>query len=164
MGFRATNLRVEVGPVPKKKEKGVIYFPDFNAMSKVLNDRRVKLLNIIKAHKPESIYHLAELAGMDQANVTRDIKVLEEHGFITVHKTTEGRIKSEPVMDSEGIDVLIKIGAGTIGIAQEALESLSAEFKGKQLEENKKYVKQKYASIVKPVTAAVRKLAKIDLE
>ena len=161
MAIKAKNIRVEVGPIPKNKKPNVIYFSNYEDMNKVLNSGRIELLNIIKKEKPESIYQLATLANRDQGNVTKDINLLKKHGFIDIIKTKEGeRVKSEPVIDSEGIEMVIKLGAGVFGLAKETFEQVSDEFKDKKLKENKEYVKGKYKGIAKPFKSAVKRVAK----
>ena len=161
MAIKAKNIRVEVGAIPKKKKPGVIYFSNFDEMNKVLNSRRIELLEMIKREKPDSIYQLAILADRDQGNVTKDVNILDKYGFIEVIKTKEGnRTKSEPIIDSEGIEMIIKLGAGAFGLAKETFEQISNEFKDDKLKENKEHVKKKYKNIIKPLKNTVKKVAK----
>ena len=161
MGVRARNIRVEVGPIPAQKQAGVIYFSTFEEMNGVLNSNRIALLTIIKESQPESIYQLAQLSGRDQGNVTKDINLLHQYGFVEIVKSKEGnRVKSEPKLESEGIEMVIKLGAGMFGIAKEGFEQLSEEFKGKKLEQNTAEMKKQYASVLKPLKNTVKSVAK----
>jgi predicted transcriptional regulator len=161
VSIKAKNLRVEVGEIPKEKNKGIIYFSNFEEMNKVLNNNRIELLEIIKKEKPDSIYQLAIILNRDQGNVTKDVNILEKNGFIDVIKTKEGkRVKSEPVIDSEGIEMIIKLGAGAFGLAKETFEQVSKEFKNKNLEKNTEEFKKTYKKAVKPLKQTVKKIAK----
>ncbi|MBR9691898.1 hypothetical protein GOV06_03865 [Candidatus Woesearchaeota archaeon] len=161
MAIKAKTIRVEVGEIPKKKKEGVIYFSNFEEMNKVLNSRRIELLEIIKREKPDSIYHLASLVNRDQGNVTKDVNLLNKHGFIEIIKVKEGnRTKSEPTLDSEGIEMIIKLGAGAFGLAKETFEQVSKEFKDDNLKQNTEQVKKKYKNLIKPLKKTVKKVAK----
>lgn len=164
MALRASTLRVEVGPIPAKKKKDTIYFATYEDMAKVLTPNRVELLETIKKKNPESIYELAKLVGRDQGNVTKDVNLLQKEGFIKIEKTKEGREKAEPKVEEEGIEMLIKFGAGVFGIAKDAFEEVSQEFSDKNLEKNKKYIKENfketYEGAMKPIKGAVKKVAK----
>ncbi len=164
MKIQTKNVRVEIGPIPKKKRGGIIYFSDFEEMNKVLNSRRIELLNVIKEKQPESIYELAQILKMDQGNVTKDINLLEEYGFINIQRTKHGeRSKSQPIFDNNNIEMVIKIGAGMFGVAKEVLEDISKEFKDDNLTKNKEYVKKTFQKVLSPVTKTAKKIVdKLD--
>lgn len=160
MVIHAKNVRVEVGNIPKKRKEGVIYFSDFEEMNKVLNPRRMELLNIIKQRKPESIYELANMAERDQGNVTKDINILSKYGFVHIQKKKEGnRFKSEPIFESEGIEMIIKIGAGAFGFAKEAIEKVSDEFRDENLNKNKEFTKNTIRKGMRPMKNIAKKIA-----
>ncbi len=161
MALNANNIKVEIGKIPKKKSKNIIYFATFKDMQKVLNPNRMQLLEVIKQHHPESIYELASITKRDQGNVTKDINILKKHGFVNIKQTKQGkRTKSEPKIESEAIEMVIKLGAGLYGLAKDTIEEVSGEFKGKNLSNNKKYIRNKYKDIIKPVKKTVKKIVK----
>ncbi|MGV8162402.1 MAG: hypothetical protein ACP5N2_03680 [Candidatus Nanoarchaeia archaeon] len=146
----ANKIRVEVGAKPSVKEEGVIYFSSFDEMQKVLNNKRIELLEAIKKHAPESIYELARIVKRDQGNVTKDVNILRKYGFIQIDKHKEGkRMKSSPRVEPDSIEMVIKLGAGMYGVAKESLELLSDEFKGEKLKANTKDLKTKINKTVK---------------
>ncbi len=160
MTLQAKQIRVEVGEIPKEKRDGVIYFKDFEEMNKILNAQRVKILETIKKEKPESIYQLAQMLSRDQGNVTKDVNLLHEYGFIEITKTSEGkRTKSVPEFEEEGIEMIIKFGAGMFGIAKDAFAEASEEFKDENLKKNQQYTKEKIAKTLKPLKNTVKKFA-----
>ena len=166
MGINAKNVRVEINTNPKKREKDVIYFENFEEMIKVLTPSRVELIEAIKKHHPKSIYQLAIILKRDQGNVTKDVNILKKYRFIEVNESKEGdRKKFEPKVESEAIEMIVKLGAGTFGIAKDIVEDISGEFKDQKLEENKKYAKQEYKKMVKPIKETVKKVAReFDIE
>jgi len=112
-------------------------------MQKVLNNNRIELLEAIKKYNPQSIYELASIVDRDQGNVTKDINILEKYGFVEVKKSKEGkRMKSAPSVDSDAIEMIIKLGAGFYGVAKDSIEQISDEFKGENLKKNKNVLKK----------------------
>lgn len=169
MVLRTANIRVEVGVIPKKRSPGVVYFSSFEEMNVVLNTQRIALLEAIRKHNPESIYALAKILERDQGNVTKDVNILEEYGFVQITRTRDGgRMKSEPRTDVEAIEMIIKLGAGAYGIAKDSIDELSSEFKGEKLKDNADFAKKELKRIVKPIKKtlknAVKRIRDIDEE
>ena len=77
--IKAKQVKVEVGTNPKKKKDDVIYFSSFDDMNKVLTSGRLSIIEAIKEYSPESVYELAKVLGKDQANLNKDIKILEKY-------------------------------------------------------------------------------------
>jgi predicted transcriptional regulator len=160
MRIQLKKVRVEIGSKPVIKEKDNIYFSSFEEMNKVLTPGRINILNKIREKSPESIYELAQLLGKDQANLTKDVYLLEENGFLEIEKNKKGnRVSSKPNCEIDKIEMIIKIGAGAFGVAAEAFGSISEEFKGGRLDENKKYAKEKTKKVLSPVRKVAEKIA-----
>jgi predicted transcriptional regulator len=69
--------------------------PSFNsveAVVRLLTPENRRLLAIIRDRKPQSIAHLAEMAGRSQPNLTRTLAKLEAAGLITIQ--AHGRRKA----------------------------------------------------------------------
>src|SRR5947209_153921 len=60
----------------------VLSFPDLSWLAKVLSPERIRIIQAVKEHKPESIYQLAKLLGRAPANVQNDIHDLHDLGII----------------------------------------------------------------------------------
>lgn len=154
----ANTIRVEIGEIPKKREQDVIYFKSFEEMQKVLNQNRVRLLKVIREKRPDSIYQLAALVKRDQGNVTKDINVLKKYGFIKIEKKKEGkRTKSSPTVESEAIEMIIKLGAGLYGVAKDSLVGVADEFSGEKLADNTAAFQKQVKSSLKPVKKELKK-------
>jgi predicted transcriptional regulator len=83
---------------------------DVSILRQILSNEKAKILHIIKAKQPESIYQLAKLLGRDFKAVRHDVKLLEQFGFIeliTSHKN--GRDRLMPIVDVHRIVINIEI-------------------------------------------------------
>ena len=71
------------------RNKGV-YFTSLKAIRNVLTEKRMELLETIKAKKPKNINYLAKLVGRDFKSVYRDLQFLVGLDLISFEKG-EGR-------------------------------------------------------------------------
>ena len=88
-----------------KAHKG-IYFTNLDAFRKILTQKRLELLHIIKIEHPESITHLARLANRDVTNVADDVKYLSEIGLVEMKKIKRAHI---PTVDYDAINLKIAV-------------------------------------------------------
>lgn len=70
----------EQGQSPAAKE--ALYFPDMHTLLTVLTPARWKLLEVLKASGPLSVYALAKQSGRHYSNVHADVARLLELGLI----------------------------------------------------------------------------------
>ena len=170
--IKAKQVKVEVGTNPKEKKSDVIYFKSFDEMNKVLSPSRILIIEAIREHDPESVYELAKILKKDQANLSKDIKVLEKWGFIDIVKNKDGeRIRTKPETDYDLIEMTIKLGAGMLVAAKEVLDDVGDELRGEKGTENREYVKKKFKEvqnkgkvsgkkIVNPARKNIRKISR----
>jgi|SRR3989344_2080751 len=93
-----------------KGEKESFDFSGIAALRKLLSNERARILYVIKANKPDSIYGLAKILGRDFKSVREDVKLLEKFGFLDLIAEKKGnreRLKPEIVVDT--INIIIKI-------------------------------------------------------
>ena len=77
---------------PSKPQPTSTHFISLNAVLKVLTQRRLELMRLIRERRPSSLYELAHLAGRDIKNVHEDISLLERLGFVQLtHQRTHRR-------------------------------------------------------------------------
>ena len=69
-------------------------------MRKILTEKRLELLKMIKDKKPASVYELAKMVGRDIKNVLEDLAYLQEIGLVEI---TETRNKKIPHVDYDKI-------------------------------------------------------------
>ena len=108
-GFRDTWKAVEEGR--KVRPQAGTYFTSLEAARRVLTAKRLELLRIIRQNSPESVYRLARIAGRDLKNVREDVRILAEHGLISLKATrgTAGRRVTVPRVRFKEIEVRIAV-------------------------------------------------------
>ncbi|HBA88690.1 MAG TPA: hypothetical protein DCZ75_12135 [Geobacter sp.] len=79
--FIQTGEAIERGETVEKQASGV-YFTDLDAFRKVLTQKRLELLHVIRKDKPSSIHQLARLVRRDIKNVSTDVKYLSQVGLV----------------------------------------------------------------------------------
>ena len=90
------------------RDKSEYDFSGINELRQLLTNEKAKLLNVIKAKSPESIYHLAKIVGRDFKAVREDIKLLEKMGMIELKAEAKGkRKKLKPVVIVDNLQVNI---------------------------------------------------------
>lgn len=87
--------RLETGAEVERKKPGV-YFENLETMRKAITEERLRILKVIKARQPSSIYELAKLVNRDHKNVSDDVHYLAELGLIDLKKTKEARERTIP--------------------------------------------------------------------
>lgn len=113
----ATTLRIGIASVEKQRQWAleiasgkrqrhendpVMWFPSMSALSRVLSDENMALINAIRELHPESVDALAEAVGKQQSNVSRSLHVLEPYGLVKLLKN--GR-KTTPEVPFERLAV-----------------------------------------------------------
>jgi len=103
----------------KKAEKGqklkpgydlVLGFPDLSSISKVLSPERIRMIQMIRDKKPESIRQLAKLLNRAQPNVQKDVQELTELGILELKKTRKKGQKRESLQPQyrwDGFDIAV---------------------------------------------------------
>ena len=94
-----------------RKHTPTLGFASYKIYKKMLTEKRLKLLGIIKAKKPKSIKGLSAISNRDFKNVYDDVKMLESLGLVRLKKAHNGLT---PIVLYDEIDIDIKIPLGTI--------------------------------------------------
>jgi len=84
--------------------------PDVLMLRSMLSPEKARLLHIIKAKQPNSLYELAKILGRDFKAVRHDVSVLEHFGMIEmipVHKGKRKKLKPILVIDELKINLQI---------------------------------------------------------
>lgn len=90
------------------KDTGV-YFEDLATMRKVLTEKRLELVRVIKRKKPLSVYALAKLLGRELKNVMKDLEYLEAVGLVDLRKSKSGRGETVPSVKYDKIELEIAV-------------------------------------------------------
>lgn len=93
-----------------KSSEGKYDFENLSALRKVLSNEKAKILHIIKAQEPYSIYDLAKKLGRGFKSVRDDLKILEKFGFIEyVREKTKNRVRYRPTVAVDIITVNFRV-------------------------------------------------------
>lgn len=91
-----------------KKERGV-YFENLETIRKILTDRRLEILKVIKEKKPSSVYQLAQILKRDLKNVSEDLRLLEQCGLVSLKKSKTDRERITPTVNYDAIQLNITV-------------------------------------------------------
>ncbi|MBI5375895.1 MAG: MarR family transcriptional regulator [Candidatus Schekmanbacteria bacterium] len=91
-----------------KNERGV-YFENLATMRKILTDRRIEVLKLIKDKKPSSVYELAKALHRDLKNVNEDLRLLEQSGLVSLKKSKTDRQRITPTVNYDTIQLEISV-------------------------------------------------------
>lgn len=77
----------------------------------LLSPEKARLMAVIKAKKPVSLYALAKLLARDFKAVRQDVKLLERFGFVRLlhEKSESGKKRLRPMMAVDKLQVTIEI-------------------------------------------------------
>ncbi len=94
----------------KKVEKSQgIYFTSLEAMRKVLTEKRLELLHVIKDQQPDSVYELSKIVKRDLKNINDDLELLKNIGLVSMSKTRKGRRRITPRVNYDKIQLEIGV-------------------------------------------------------
>ncbi|HEY3247379.1 MAG TPA: hypothetical protein VGK88_03670 [bacterium] len=133
--FKRAYRAAEEGRTAPKREG--TFFASVEAARTLLTPERVRLLALIRKHRPASIYELAKLAGRDLKNVHDDVALLERHGIIATDLEESDKNRRVPSVPYDEIRVSIPLDVVSENAAN-YLPSISA-----REEARRKYVPAK---------------------
>lgn len=84
-------------------------FQNIDTLRKVLTEKRIELLHVIRKYSPDSIYELAKIVNRDLKSVNVDIDVLVSLGLVSIKKIKEERMKTRPRVEFDKLNVEIAI-------------------------------------------------------
>ncbi|MBO8182598.1 MAG: HTH domain-containing protein [Archaeoglobus sp.] len=91
-----------------KDEKIVV--DNLDDLRKILTPERIRILQVIKNRKPNSIYELSKLLERDRSAVMRDLEFLSKLGFVEFKEERWKKRKSKkPIVPYDEIEVSIPV-------------------------------------------------------
>jgi len=91
-----------------KDEKIVV--DNLDDLRKILTPERIRILQVIKNGKPNSIYELSKLLERDRSAVMRDLEFLSKLGFVEFKEERWKKRKSKkPIVPYDEIEVSIPV-------------------------------------------------------
>jgi len=73
----------------KAERQEILSFESIEVMRQILTNEKIRLLKLINAENPKTIYALAQIAKRPYVNVFRDVKKLAEMGLIDLAQEKE---------------------------------------------------------------------------
>ena len=106
-------------------EKNEIRSSSFKALLAVATENRLQLFRLIHENHPASVYDLAKLFDRDLSYVSKEVRVLEGLGLISLLKeTVHGRERFKPVALYDRIVVDFDLVGGRIDVLIENLVAI----------------------------------------
>lgn len=99
--------RVQQGKNVEKSQG--IYFTSLEAMRKILTEKRLDLLHVIKERQPDSVYELSKIVKRDIKNINDDLVLLENIGLVSMTKARKGRKQITPRVNYDKIQLEIGV-------------------------------------------------------
>jgi len=93
----------------KVEKRSGIYFESVDDMRKVLTNKRLTILKVIKEEEPKSVYELARVLGRDLKNVNQDLKMLVDIGLVTVEAIKDDKKRIVPHVQYDKILIEIPV-------------------------------------------------------
>jgi len=91
-------------------EKKNYNYYDLSHLRQILSNEKMRLLNVIKNEKPNSLYALAKKLGKDFKTVREDVLLLKKFGFIILIEEKKGNRRTHrTVLVADTINIIINI-------------------------------------------------------
>lgn len=94
---------------PPKRTKVGVFFVDLEAMRSVLTTQRLRLLGVIRAKHPGSVYELAKMVGRALKNVQEDVSMLSRIGLVSLSTKKMARNRIAPRVDYDRLQLQIPV-------------------------------------------------------
>jgi predicted transcriptional regulator len=78
-------------------------------VAKILTNERIRLLQVIREKKPESISELARLLNRSQSNVSNDVKYLEGIGLLEFEEKKGPVLQKKPVVNYDAVRIIVDL-------------------------------------------------------
>ena len=80
--IKRRSIDIAAGKRRPRPDEPKIWFTSLDAILRVLSDKNMLLLEIIRNSRPASLTELAEQAGMQKSNLSRTLHKLEQFGLV----------------------------------------------------------------------------------
>src|ERR1700733_7992894 len=90
--MKKRTLEIARGERQVKRDEPKVWFTSVESFAKVLSDRNRALMELIRAHNPESLAELAQLSGRKKSNLSRTLKTMEHYGLVSLKEGPRGSV------------------------------------------------------------------------
>lgn len=98
---------IKLGKLSEEKSPGIVAQTPED-IAKILTNERVRLLQVIREKKPDSISELARILNRSQSNVSNDVKYLEGIGLLELE--TKGSVQhKKPVVNYDAVRITVDL-------------------------------------------------------
>ncbi len=99
---------IKSGKISEKQEPEIVARTPED-IAKVLTNERIRLLQMIREKKPESISELARLLERSQSNVSNDVKYLEGIGLLELEEKKDPVLHKRPVVNYDAVRITVDL-------------------------------------------------------
>ncbi len=99
---------IKAGNTTGKRKPGIIV-RTLEDVAKILTNERIRLLQVIREKKPESISELARLLNRSQSNVSNDIKYLEGIGLLELEEKMSPVMHKKPIVNYDAVRITVDL-------------------------------------------------------
>ena len=99
---------IKSGKISEKQEPEIVARTPED-IAKVLTNERIRLLQMIREKKPESISELARLLERSQSNVSNDVKYLEGIGLLELEEKKDPVLHKKPVVNYDAVRITVDL-------------------------------------------------------
>ena len=89
--IKQRSIDIAAGKRRRRPDEPRLWFTSLDAILRVLSDKNMLLLEIIRNSQPKSLTELAERAGMQKSNLSRTLHKLEQFGLLEFEVGESGR-------------------------------------------------------------------------
>lgn len=99
---------LKAGKITEKQKPNIVARAPED-IAKILTNQRIRLLQVIREKKPESISELARLLDRSQSNVSNDVKYLEEIGLLELEEKKGPILHKKPIVDYDVVRITVDL-------------------------------------------------------
>ena len=90
--MKARSLAIARGRYKPSAAEPKVWFASAESFALILSSRNRALLRLIAESAPDSLTHLAALAGRKKSNLSRTLKTMERYGLLQLRKGARGTL------------------------------------------------------------------------
>jgi len=111
--IKRRTIEIARGEKPPMPGEPKLWVSSWESLARVLSEKNMLLLQMIRSSQPQSVAELAKLSGRAKSNLSRTLHGMERLGLIAFHQHARGRKAPAVVYDQVKIEC-------TIGVDREA--------------------------------------------
>lgn len=106
--MKMRTMAIARGQYKPRNGEPKVWFTSIESFAKVLSERNRELLAMIAHEKPDSLTHLAELAGRNKSNLSRTLKTMSRYGLVELKEGKRGALMPRVTYDQLRLNVSLR--------------------------------------------------------